>query len=108
MRGSSGSSGRGRIFNASAALNEPVAGTCSPRDSVMFCLSKGLGAPVGSMLLGSRAFIAEARVGENSRVEECDRRVCSPPPVSSRAKNHQSSCTKIMPMRVVWLKVWGN
>jgi threonine aldolase len=32
-------------------------------DSVMFCLSKGLGAPVGSMLVGSRDFIAEARIG---------------------------------------------
>jgi threonine aldolase len=50
-----------RIFNASAALGEPVAKLARPADSAMFCLSKGLGAPVGSMLLGSRAFIAEAR-----------------------------------------------
>src|SRR5918998_2377517 len=45
-----------RIFNASAALNEPVAALSRPADSVMFCLSKALGAPVGSMLLGSREF----------------------------------------------------
>src|ERR1044071_1989620 len=51
-----------RIFNASATLGEPVAALARPADSVMFCLSKGLGAPVGSMLLGSRAFIDEARV----------------------------------------------
>ncbi len=51
-----------RIFNASAALGEPVAALARPADSVMFCLSKGLGAPVGSMLLGSRSFIDEARV----------------------------------------------
>jgi threonine aldolase len=51
-----------RIFNASVALGEPVAALARPVDSVMFCLSKGLGAPVGSMLLGSRAFIDEARV----------------------------------------------
>ncbi|MBA2732887.1 MAG: low specificity L-threonine aldolase [Acidobacteria bacterium] len=51
-----------RIFNASAALGEPVAALARSADSVMFCLSKGLGAPVGSMLLGSRAFIDEARV----------------------------------------------
>src|SRR3954470_3398529 len=51
-----------RIFNASAALNEPVAALARAADSVMFCLSKGLGAPVGSLLLGSRAFIDEARV----------------------------------------------
>jgi threonine aldolase len=50
-----------RIFNAAAALDETVAALAAPCDSVMFCLSKGLGAPVGSMLLGSRAFIDEAR-----------------------------------------------
>lgn len=50
-----------RIFNASAALGETVAALARPVDSVMFCLSKGLGAPVGSMLLGTRAFIEEGR-----------------------------------------------
>jgi len=50
-----------RIFNAAAALNDSVAELTRPVDSVMFCLSKALGAPVGSMLLGSRAFIEEAR-----------------------------------------------
>ena len=50
-----------RIFNAAAALDEPVAALAAPCDSVMFCLSKGLGAPVGSMLLGRREFIEEAR-----------------------------------------------
>jgi threonine aldolase len=50
-----------RIFNAAAALGESVANLARPCDSVMFCLSKGLGAPVGSMLLGSKIFIAEAR-----------------------------------------------
>src|SRR2546423_5681174 len=51
-----------RIFNAATALHESVANLARPADSVMFCLSKGLGAPVGSMLLGTRAFIDEARV----------------------------------------------
>jgi len=50
-----------RLFNAAAALSETVAALAAPCDSVMFCLSKGLGAPVGSMLLGSGAFIEEAR-----------------------------------------------
>jgi threonine aldolase len=50
-----------RIFNAGAALDTPVAALARPVDSVMFCLSKALGAPVGSMLLGTRAFIEEAR-----------------------------------------------
>jgi len=51
-----------RIFNASAALGESVAELAKKCDSVQFCLSKGLGAPVGSMLLGTRDFIEEARI----------------------------------------------
>jgi threonine aldolase len=51
-----------RIFNASVALGKPVAEITKKFDSVMFCLSKGLGAPVGSMLVGSRDFIDKARV----------------------------------------------
>jgi threonine aldolase len=50
-----------RIFNASTALGTPVSELVRPVDSVMFCLSKALGAPVGSMLLGTRPFIEEAR-----------------------------------------------
>ena len=50
-----------RIFNAATALGETVADLARPVDSVMFCLSKGLGAPVGSMLLGTKAFIDQAR-----------------------------------------------
>jgi threonine aldolase len=49
-----------RIFNASVALGQPVANITRKFDSVMFCLSKGLGAPVGSMLVGSRDFIGKA------------------------------------------------
>jgi threonine aldolase len=51
-----------RVFNAAVALGDSVARMTRGCDSVMFCLSKGLGAPVGSMLLGSRAFIEKARV----------------------------------------------
>jgi threonine aldolase len=50
-----------RIFNAAVALNTSVAELTEKVDSVMFCLSKGLGAPVGSLLLGSHDFIARAR-----------------------------------------------
>ena len=50
-----------RIFNAAVALNRPVAEVTRKFDSVMFCLSKGLGAPVGSMLVGSRCIIDQAR-----------------------------------------------
>jgi threonine aldolase len=51
-----------RIFNAAVALGKSVAEITHGFDSVMFCLSKGLGAPVGSLLLGSRNFIDKARV----------------------------------------------
>ena len=51
-----------RIFNASVALGRPVTELTRKADSVMFCLSKGLGAPVGSMLVGSKEFIEEARI----------------------------------------------
>jgi len=51
-----------RIFNAAAATGKTVAELSRKFDSVMFCLSKGLGAPVGSILLGSKDFINKARV----------------------------------------------
>ena len=51
-----------RVFNAAAALGLPVADLTSGFDTVMFCLSKGLGAPVGSMLVGSREAIDRARI----------------------------------------------
>jgi threonine aldolase len=50
-----------RIFNAALALGTTVAALAEPADSIGFCLSKGLGAPVGSVLCGSGAFIARAR-----------------------------------------------
>jgi threonine aldolase len=50
-----------RVFNAAVALGIPVADLTCGFSSVMFCLSKGLGAPVGSMLVGSRKFIERAR-----------------------------------------------
>ena len=51
-----------RIFNASVALNSSVADLTRHCDSVMFTLSKGLGAPAGSILLGTKEFIKEARI----------------------------------------------
>lgn len=50
-----------RLFNAATALGLPAAELARPADSVMFCLSKGLCAPVGSLLAGSRDFIEKAR-----------------------------------------------
>src|SRR5215217_1002353 len=50
-----------RIFNAAAAQNVAIRELVEPADSVMFCLSKGLAAPMGSMLVGSQKFIKRAR-----------------------------------------------
>jgi threonine aldolase len=50
-----------RIFNAATYLNEHVSAMTKHFDSVQFCLSKGLGAPVGSMIVGSREFIERCR-----------------------------------------------
>ncbi len=49
-----------RIFNAAIALGVPASTLVRTVDSVMFCLSKGLSAPVGSMLVGSQEFIRRA------------------------------------------------
>jgi len=50
-----------RIFNAAVALGRPVADFARPVDSITFCLSKGLAAPVGSLVCGSREFVGRAR-----------------------------------------------
>jgi threonine aldolase len=50
-----------RIFNAAIAQGLPVSTVAASADSIGFCLSKGLGAPVGSVLCGSAGFIARAR-----------------------------------------------
>ncbi|XP_048139053.1 low-specificity L-threonine aldolase 1-like [Rhodamnia argentea] len=50
-----------RIFNAAVALGVPVDRLVQAADSVSICISKGLGAPVGSVIVGSESFIAKAR-----------------------------------------------
>ncbi len=50
-----------RLFNAAVATGIPASDYCAQADSVSFCLSKGLGCPVGSLLCGSREFIDNAR-----------------------------------------------
>ena len=50
-----------RVFNAATYLSERVSAMTRKFDSVQFCLSKGLGAPVGSMIVGSREFIERCR-----------------------------------------------
>ncbi|MDR9438946.1 MAG: low-specificity L-threonine aldolase [Halomonas sp.] len=50
-----------RLFNAAVASARPLAALCQGFDSVSLCFSKGLGAPVGSVLVGDEAFLAKAR-----------------------------------------------
>ncbi len=50
-----------RLFNAAIASSVPVKDIAQHFDSVTFCLSKGLGAPVGSMICGTKEFIANVR-----------------------------------------------
>ena len=50
-----------RIFNAATALGQDVARITRGFDSIQFCLSKGLGAPVGSLVVGRRTFIERCR-----------------------------------------------
>ena len=50
-----------RLFNAATALDVPASAIAQQADSVQFCLSKGLAAPVGSMVCGTREFIHKAR-----------------------------------------------
>jgi len=50
-----------RLFNAAVAHGQPAAAFVEPVDSVMCCLSKGLGAPVGSVLAGPEGFVERAR-----------------------------------------------
>jgi threonine aldolase len=50
-----------RLFNAAVALGVPAEAIARHADTVMFCISKGLSAPVGSLLVGTRAHIAQAR-----------------------------------------------
>ncbi len=51
-----------RLFNAATAAGRPARDLCAKADTVMFCLSKALGAPVGSMLAGPRKLMEKARL----------------------------------------------
>jgi len=50
-----------RLFNAAAAVDAPPQELCEPVTTVTFCLSKGLGAPMGSLLCGPKEFVSRAR-----------------------------------------------
>ena len=68
-----------RLFNAAAQLGISASSLVEPCDSVSVCLSKGLGAPVGSVVVGSKSFIARYTVhyylGENCVVTISDTKI---------------------------------
>ena len=79
-----------RLFNAAAALGGDVRrdarAIAAPFDTVSVCFSKGLGAPVGSALVGSRDFIARAHgAGARCSAAACARPACSRPPRCTRS-----------------------
>jgi threonine aldolase len=89
-----------RLFNAALALGVESREIAGYADSVMFCISKGLGAPVGSLLCGSRAFIARARryrkmLGGGMRQTgwlcACGLRALSPENIASLERDHQNA-----------------
>ena len=50
-----------RVFNAAIAVNAPVSEVCAPFDTISICLSKGLGTPMGSVLIGNHDLVTKAR-----------------------------------------------
>jgi threonine aldolase len=50
-----------RVFNAALAVNAPVSEVCAPFDTISICLSKGLGTPMGSVLIGNHDLVTKAR-----------------------------------------------
>jgi len=75
-----------RLFNAAIALGVRAADIAAHVDSVMFCLSKGLCAPIGSMLAGPRDFIEKRAENGRSWVVACVRLEFSQPLDSSRSR----------------------
>ena len=73
-----------------------------PVDSVTFCLSKGLGAPVGSVVCGRADFIARAGACGRWWAAACGRRASSPPPASWRWSGWWTGSPRTTPTRARW------
>jgi hypothetical protein len=87
-----------RLFNAAVKQGVEAKELARPFDSLTLCLSKGLGAPVGSLLLGTRAFVGEADSG-SPRPLATGWAAKPPAPAPPRpALPHPQS---------VWLQLWG-
>ena len=80
-----------RLFNAEVATGVPAAEHASGMTAVMCCISKGLCAPVGSLLAGATDMIAEARNHRTAWAERCARQASSPPLASSPSRRWWSA-----------------
>ena len=75
-----------RLFNASVALGVPARALVPEAASATFCLSKSLGCPVGSLIVGDAEFIHRARRARKLLAAGCARRACSRRPGWSRCR----------------------
>ena len=87
------------MFNAAAHLGQNVAEITKKFDSVQFCFSKGLGAPVGSMIVGKSEFIERCRVIRKMLGGGMRQVGVIAAAARSRWKRDRSDCTSIMRMR---------
>jgi threonine aldolase len=97
-----------RLFNAAIALGVAPREIAAGFDSVSVCLSKGLGAPVGSVLLGSRELIERAYVRARCSAAGCARPACLPPPASTRSSTTSAGWPTITPTRRSWPTACGR
>ena len=96
-----------RVFNAAVALGVPVAQLTAKADTVMFCLSKGLGAPVGSMLVGTAELIDRGRIyrkalGGGMRQAG----ILAAAGLIALEQGPGEAASRIMPTRSFWPKGW--
>ena len=87
-----------------AGLGLPVREIAAHADTVMFCLSKALGAPVGSMLAGPADLIAKGASTASAWAAACGRSASWPQPAWWRSKSRPRSWWRIMPTRASWPK----
>jgi threonine aldolase len=91
-----------RLFNAEAATGIPAARWAEPFDTVSFCLSKGLGAPVGSLVAARARSWRAHTASANSRAGACARRASSPLRASSRSSRTPSGSPTTTRSRACW------
>ena len=98
-----------RLFNAVAALGVPVREMRAKMDTVTFCLSKGLGAPAGSMLAGPGG-VDRAGAGciANGWAEGCGRRACWRRRGWSRWRRCRPAARRITLTRGFWRRGWRD